>query len=219
MKIIALPDLHNGVDHLLRIGEALSKVDLVLLVGDLTTGGPPADAERIVRTVREFNPSVLAIPGNWDRPGVEEYLSGEGINLNRKHALIDGLAFIGIGASLPGPVYTPNEISELDFQLLFEEVVSELGPEIPKILVCHQPPYDTLNDMAQGREHVGSKAVRKFIEHYQPWICFTGHIHEGIGIDLISGTRVVNPGPVSQRHYAYAEVTQQGIQTLEIRDG
>jgi hypothetical protein len=38
MKIIALPDLHEDVKSLYQMGRALSEVDLVLLVGDLTNG-------------------------------------------------------------------------------------------------------------------------------------------------------------------------------------
>jgi len=63
---------------------------------------------------------------------------------------------------------------------------------------------------------VGSKTVREFIKRTQPLICFTGHIHEGIGIDQVGRTKIVNPGPLSAGSYAYAEVTQEGIQALEI---
>jgi hypothetical protein len=217
MKIIALPDLHDCVSSLPLIGHALSEVDLVLLVGDLTNGGPAPDADRVIRMVQRFNSSVLAIPGNWDRPEVDGYLSQQGVNINHRHIVIDHLAFIGMGASLPGIIRTPNEITESDFEFFFDKAISSLDPKIPEILVCHQPPYYTLNDLTQGSLYVGSKTVRKFVERNRPWICFTGHIHEGMGIDQIGGTKLVNPGPLWQGHYAYAEVTYQGITTLEIR--
>ncbi len=217
MKIIALPDLHNGVSSLPQIGQALAEVDLVLLAGDLTDGGSAAHAERVIRMVRKYNSSILAVPGNWDRPAVEAYLTQEGINLHRRHVLIDHLAFIGIGAALPGPIRTPNECEEHEFERFFEEATCDLDPGIPKILVCHQPPYNTRNDLTQGSAHAGSQAVRQFIERSQPWICFTGHIHEGNGIDRIGETRVINPGPLWQGQYAYAEVTPQGVEVLEIR--
>ena len=217
MKIIALPDLHDSINSLLSIGQALSQADLVLLVGDLTNGGPPSDADDLVQGVQRFNPSILAVPGNWDRPEIDVYLSQKGINLNRRHILVNHLAFIGMGASLPGPLHTPNEIAESDFERFLDDAVFGLDPAIPAVLVCHQPPYNTLNDLAQGTAHAGSKAVRKLIECYQPRLCFTGHIHEGVGVDKIGETILINPGPLSQGHYAYAEVTPQGLQTLEIR--
>jgi Icc-related predicted phosphoesterase len=216
MKIIALPDLHNNRIGLLRIGNVLSKVDLVLLVGDLTNGEPIRDAIEVVQLVQRFNPSILAIPGNWDIPAVEEYLSQEKINLHRRHIQLDGLILIGMGLSLPGIVPTPNEITEAEFETFFTEVRADLEPDRPEILVCHQPPYNTRNDLAQGKIHVGSAAVRRFIEQQQPLICFTGHIHEGIGMDTIGRTKIVNPGPLSEGNYAYAEVGKDGIQTVEI---
>ncbi|MBN2117454.1 MAG: hypothetical protein JW730_12835 [Anaerolineales bacterium] len=82
--------------------------------------------------------------------------------------------------------------------------------------MCHQPPFGTRNDLIQGNVHVGSKAVRKFIERYQPLICFTGHIHEGTGIHQMGNTRIINPGPLSEGSYAYADITPEGIQALEV---
>jgi Icc-related predicted phosphoesterase len=216
MKLIALPDLHNDLSSLPEIGDALAQADLVLLVGDLTNGGSAEDAEQVIQAVQRFNPSVLVVPGNWDKPGVEAYLSREGISLHGKHVVIDGLTFIGMGLSLPGITPTPNEITESDFERLFTEAELDLPIGGQEILVCHQPPYNTQNDLAQGKLHVGSKAVRAFIERRQPLICFTGHIHEGTGIDQIGKTKIVNPGPLSKGKYAYAEVTVEGIKVLEI---
>ena len=141
MKIIALPDLHNDLARLSKIGEDLSQVDLVLLVGDLTNSGSAHDAISVVQLVRRFNTSVLAIPGNWDTPEVENYLHQAGINLHRRHILIDGLTFIGTGLSLPGIVPTPNEFTESDFERIFAEITANSNPNEPEILVCHQPPY------------------------------------------------------------------------------
>lgn len=143
MKIIALPDLHNDLTSLSDIGNNLSHVDLVLLVGDLTIGGSAQDASQVIQIVQRFNTSVLAIPGNWDKPEVDAYLFQEGINLHRRHIRMEGLTFIGMGLSLPGIVPTPNEITESDFERFFAEVASDLNPSEPEILVCHQPPFGT----------------------------------------------------------------------------
>ena len=218
MKIIALPDLHEDRSNILLLGPALSAVELVLLVGDFTNDGSASEAERMIDLLRVYNPNILAIPGNWDPPEVDSYLSRAGINLDRRHIILDGMAFIGMGAALPSPVETPNEISESDFERFFDETLSGLDVSIPEILVCHQPPFNTLNDLAQGNLHVGSKAVRLFIERRQPVICFCGHIHEGVGIDQVGRTLVINPGPLGQGGYAYAEVSLRGLQILEIRN-
>lgn len=95
MKLIALPDLHNDLTSLSKIGNTLSKVDLVLLVGDLTNGGSAQAAIEVVQLVRRFNLSILAIPGNWDTPEVEGCLSQENINLHRRYVEMEGLTCQG----------------------------------------------------------------------------------------------------------------------------
>jgi len=63
---------------------------------------------------------------------------------------------------------------------------------------------------------VGSVAVRLFIEKYQPKICFTGHIHESVGVDKIGDTHIINPGMLNRGCFAYAEIGEN-VDTLEIR--
>jgi Icc-related predicted phosphoesterase len=218
MKIVALPDLHGSIAQLSLIRDVLAASDLVLLVGDLTNNGSAADAAQIVDGIKQSNSSVLAIPGNWDGPDVHAYLTETGINIHRRHITRDGIAFTGLGASLASPSHAPNEISEEEFAALFAELASGLERTALQILVCHQPPVDTLNDKTWTGLHVGSKAVREFIEKTQPAICFTGHIHEALGVDAIGFTRTINPGPLWQGRYAYAEVTHLGVLTLEIRE-
>jgi Icc-related predicted phosphoesterase len=216
MKIIALPDIHGAVGRLLEITEIIAEVDLVLLPGDLTTGGPASAAAGVVETVRRINPAVLAIPGNWDPPEVGDYLSTEKINLDRTHLFWGGLAFGGVGGGLPGPFSTPNELDEADFERACASAVFCLSTGTPLILLCHEPPYGTLVDLAQGQIHVGSRAVRRFIEERQPLLCFSGHIHEAIGIDRIGRTQVINPGPLAQGRYAFAEIDGSEVQRVEI---
>ena len=49
--------------------------------------------------------------------------------------------------------------------------------------------------------HVGSTAVREFIEEAQPDICLCGHIHESRAVDRIGRTVVVNPGALAGGGY------------------
>ena len=217
MKIIALPDLHGAIDHLSSIADDLLAADLVLLVGDLTNSGNATDASRVVNAVRRYNPHILAVPGNLDDTQVCDYLVSERISLDGRHVVIDQIALLGAGAAIQSIFRTPNEITETDMDKRLANAVLGLDPSIAKILVCHQPPVNTLNDRTRTGLHVGSQAVRNFIETEQPLICFTGHIHEGIGIDTIGKTKIVNPGPLWQGGYAYAHVTCQGIVALEIR--
>ena len=63
------------------------------------------------------------------------------------------------------------------------------------------PRASTPLDMVTNGQHVGSKAVRDFIENYQPDICVTGHIHEGKGEFRIGETLILNPGPLKNGGY------------------
>ena len=218
MKIIALSDLHNAVSYLEPLAGKLSAVDLVLLVGDLTNAGKTQHVSEILETIRKYNRSILAISGNWDGREVDGFLENEGINLHRKHMIFGDIAFLGAGGSLYSGINSPNEISETDFELFLNQANSGIDHNMPKILVCHNPPINTLTDKTSLDDHVGSKSVRAFIEKTQPLICFTGHIHEGIGIDTIGTTKIINPGPVWKSQYAYAEIIHQQVQSLEIRN-
>jgi uncharacterized protein len=216
MNIIALSDIHSNTTRLNKIAPNLSVADIVLLVGDLTNFGRWRDAAQVVQAVRAYNDNILAVTGNCDHPEIETYLTDEGINLHRKCVNIAGVAFLGVCGSLPCPGKTLNEHTENDYKTYLKTASAELAPDIPLILVAHQPPYRTVTDFAWNGRHVGSRSIREFITRVQPRVCFTGHIHEGRGVDTIGETWVVNPGPLSQGGYGYVEVNTQ-VEIAEIR--
>ncbi len=216
MKIIALPDLHEGIKFLPPIAEQLAAVDLVLLVGDITNSSD--HIAPMIDAVRQYNPAILAVSGNWDKPdSVDPYLTQENMNLHRCHRVIDDLVFFGVGGALISTSRTVNEISENDFRAFLHEAIAGADASLPKILVCHQPPFQTKVDKAWVGLHIGSKEVCAFIEETQPLLCFSGHVHEAAGIDQIGDTQVINPGPIWKGGYAYAEIVDQQIVALEIR--
>ncbi|MEW6143875.1 MAG: metallophosphoesterase family protein [Thermodesulfobacteriota bacterium] len=215
MKIINIADIHGNIKPVDAIGGALSSADLVIISGDLTQFGGEKDARDVLEAVGKYNGKILAVTGNCDTKAVDIYLSSLKINLHGKTVSVDGVSFTGAGGSLPCPSPTPNVYTEEEYEELFEgtEADEDAGPEI---LVSHQPPYGTLNDRLTNGTHVGSRAVRKYIERRKPLVCFTGHIHEAPGIDVIGVTKIVNPGPLGTRSYAFLDVTD-GINELEIR--
>jgi len=67
------------------------------------------------------------------------------------------------------------------------------------IHVLHSPPRDTACDCVTAELHVGSRAIRAFLERHQPPLALSGHIHESPRVsesyrDTIGRTVVVNPG-------------------------
>ena len=125
--------------------------------------GAMPDAD-LVRAIRQHNPHVLTVPGNWDDPDACAYLTREGINLHRRHVIVDQVAFAGVGGSLPSIVPTPNELTEAQLAEALADAIAHLDPHLLLILLCHQPPAQTLNDLTWSQMHVGSTAVRTFIE-------------------------------------------------------
>jgi Icc-related predicted phosphoesterase len=216
MIIAALTDIHGDANCIDRLAAPLAEADLVLLTGDLTHFGGASDAEAVVNAARKHNGSVRAVSGNCDRPDVEDWLLAEGIGLHAHHEIIDGIAFAGLGGSLPCPGHTPNEHSEGDLKRRLAEAVEGLDEGLPLVLVSHQPPFGTKVDVARRGGHVGSRSAREFIEDRRPLICFSGHIHEASGTDVLGETRLINPGPARGGRYAWAEVTDT-VEVLEIR--
>jgi hypothetical protein len=217
MKIIGLPDIHGDIKKIKKLEPLISQSDLVLLIGDITNFGRKSQMKQTIELVKGYNDRCLCVPGNCDYPETEEIMDETATNLNGKQRVIDGMLFIGLGASLPTPYNgTPYEVGESYFEEHLATAVQDLDRSLPLIFVSHQPPFGTIADSVKSGIHVGSKTVRRFIEQHEPLICFTGHIHEGQGIDTIGNTRIINPGPVYSGNYAYAEISDR-VDLLEIR--
>jgi len=206
MIVVAITDVHGNAGALAPFAGAFEAADVVLITGDLTHFGRRPEAAAVVDVVRGCNPNVLAVPGNCDYPEVSGYLDGEGIGLHGASRIVDGVAFLGVGASLPCPGRTPGEMEEAEFAALLKAAADGLDPDLPWVLVCHQPPHDTALDAVRGGLHVGSRSVREFILSREPLVCFCGHIHEAAGRDALGGTQLFNPGPARGGGYAWAEV-------------
>jgi Icc-related predicted phosphoesterase len=88
------------------------------------------------------------------------------------------------------------------------------------IYVCHTPPANTpLDQMPRGR-HVGSRALRAFIEQHAPPLTLHGHIHEAPELSgryaaRLGATWSVNPGHDRQRFQAVTLDTDDIEGTIE----
>ena len=79
------------------------------------------------------------------------------------------------------------------------DALRALSPPADTVYVLHSPPRDTACDVISTRQHVGSRAIRAFIEAHQPRLVLSGHIHESPRVsggwrDTLGLTPVVNPG-------------------------
>lgn len=127
--------------------------------------------------------------------------------INNKLRNFKGVRIGGIGYFID--VSWVREFKPSDFRdrLLFAKKESRKAERILRwfgkldILVCHQPPYGTLDKVTfkfaprhwQGK-HAGSKVILDYIRKEQPKYVFCGHIHEGKGYKKIGKTEVYNLG-------------------------
>jgi hypothetical protein len=135
------------------------------------------------------------------------------VNIEGAERELKGLRLYGIGGGLPGPVTTPNEISEEQISAALQSV-SGSG----LLLVSHQPPAGTVADRAMKVKHVGSKILREWIEANSPLLTVCGHIHESHGFAEYDGSHVLNPGSFKEGRYAVVEVDPDaGSVTAELK--
>lgn len=213
--LIVLPDLHDHPEALKRIARPLMQANVVVLAGDMTNGSTN-HLLRLFAILEDLNEHVYAVPGNMDTFGMQSYLAREGISLHRRFEMVDGLALVGLGGALPFEgrfVFTEEETAQL-----LDDAIERLPAGTPMVLISHQPPYDTALDRLPSGVHVGSRALRAWIERVQPLACVCGHVHEATGTDQLGRTLLLNPGPLWQTDaYAWLNIEDGRILGAEIR--
>jgi len=169
--------------------------------------------EMLVNNIDTRSITTIVMPGNDDDLFIDEIIrefEDRGVIYPLDKVIeIEGHEVISSPYVNPTPWSTPREMDEKSLEKHLEKLVSQLGNPGNSIFNLHCPPYNTNLDLAPkltrdlrpvviaGQviyEHVGSKAVRRVIEKYQPLIGLHGHIHESGGMDRIGKTVVVNPG-------------------------
>lgn len=214
MKFLVLADIHSDYE---KLGEILSeergKFDAIIAPGDFTDmyeipeGFTQLEmAEIVITKIIAAKKPVFAVPGNHDPYGIMETFKDYGINIHCEVRKTGNFDIMGWGGAM-----TP-------FDTRFEPTEEETDEYIKKtfksiksknfILVVHNPPHDTALDMLQDKTHVGSKAIRRFIEDKKPVASVSAHIHESDGDDKIGDTVIFYPGAVFEGKYGIMEITK-----------
>lgn len=156
---------------------------------------------------------LYLIPGNDDDFGIDAILNAPGyapVNVDGKVVDIPGgLQLLASGWSNHTPWQTPREESEDELYERLDTLARQVRDPRRAIFMIHVPPHDSGLDTAPLldenlrptisagdvlRGPVGSTAVRKLIESYQPVLAIHGHIHESGGERKIGQTLCINPG-------------------------
>jgi hypothetical protein len=215
MRIAYVVDVHGHVGAVETALRRAGPVDLLLVGGDLTTGGTPEEAASAIEAWRRLAPRVLAVAGNMDSPAIDARLAALGVSLDGRGVVVDGVGLFGLSAAPLSPLGTPYELPDDELERRIEAGFAAVQG-CPRTIFCpHAPPRDTACDRLRDGEHVGSAVVRAFIERAQPDLVLCGHIHEARGRDRLGRTVIVNPGPVSAGHYALVEIGEGIAVTLD----
>jgi uncharacterized protein len=156
---------------------------------------------------------LYLIPGNDDEFGIDAILNAPGhtpVNADGKVVeLPGGLQLLACGWSNHTPWQTPREESEDALYARLNALAAQVEDPRRAVFMIHVPPHDSGLDTAPLldenlrptvsagdvlRGPVGSTAVRRIIEEYQPVLAIHGHIHESGGERKIGKTLCVNPG-------------------------
>jgi hypothetical protein len=194
MRIAGLTDLHGKIVNFNKI--LLYNPDIIVISGDITHFGRNLRIIDYLKCIMEKEGiEVLTVPGNCDTKNTIDKLNNVGINIDEKLVNIDSVKFVGLGGSNKTPFNTPNEYTEEELLAKFKNATKNVKKELLLnnfIFITHAPPKNTMADRVNNC-NVGSKAVRKIIEEYQPSLVICGHIHESRCIDKIKNSYIVNP--------------------------
>lgn len=211
MYWIAVGDVHESTGMFRAIPDIAGARGLIIS-GDLTNRGREDKARHVLDQALQANPTVLAQMGNMDHAEVGELLTRRGLNIHRQARLLaPGLVLLGVGWSTPTPFGTPSETPEAELARWLDET-RQLAQDLAAqdlsarnlatgdstatklVAIIHTPPLGTSLDRTSSGSHVGSPAVRAFIEQVQPEAVICGHIHEAVGEERLGVSHMLNPG-------------------------
>jgi Icc-related predicted phosphoesterase len=183
----------------------------------------------------DSNAPLYLIPGNDDEFVIDPILDQPGIapvNADGKVLDIPGdLQLLSSGWSNHTPWQTPREESEDELYARLDALAQQVKDPRRAVFMIHVPPHDSgldtapiLNEnlrptISAGdvlRGPVGSTAVRRIIEDYQPVLTIHGHIHESGGERKIGDTLAINPGSEANAGILKGYVVDIGKKGIEL---
>lgn len=225
LRIMAFSDWR--VQNISDINYLLKKygtVDLILYAGD--------DLLRFVEDglnhFTEFSKFtnyglVLAVIGNDEPyPYAKSVLKNEGIHdLYDQSVIVGDYAFLGLESSTKGPAVFQHK--EVDFANHLKAQFKYLKNK-KLIILSHTPPFNILDLGKRFKEedidthHIGSTALRKFVDNNKVSLTICGHCHLQGGMSTVAGgTMVINisshDAPNSFGNVAIIEYSINGIHT------
>lgn len=151
-------------------------------------------------------------PGNDDPWELDDVLASSDYVENPDGKVVElggGVEMLSYGTTNPTPWDSPRELEEDELWLRLDALAQELAEPARAVFNLHCPPVDTDLDKAPELDEglrvrtvvgnpvmisVGSSAVRRLLETYEPQLGLHGHVHESRGATRLGRTVCINPG-------------------------
>ena len=178
---------------------------------------------------------MFLIPGNDDDFAIDPILNEPGwAPVNADGKVLDmpgGLQLLACGWSNHTPWQTPREETEDELYERLQALADQVEDPRRSVFMIHVPPHDSGLDTAPIldenlrptisagdvlRGPVGSTAVRKLLETYQPLLSIHGHIHESGGERKIGDTLAINPGSEANHGVLRGYIVDIGDKGIEL---
>ena len=235
IRVAAAGDIHVRAGTEERVRASFShlrgRADLVLLAGDLTTCGDPAEASVLAAGCRDLELPVIAVLGNhdWHQDRADEIsaeLSDAGIVvLDRESAIVevDGLQVGVTGAKgfvggFPGS-HLPD-FGEPALRMVYAEATAEVKGiarglqeintcDLRIVLLHYAPTEETLVGEPEGIwAFLGTDRMAAPIREHEPDMVLHGHAHVGTFEGSIGSVPVYNVSvPLIARDFWIFELT------------
>lgn len=201
LRIAAIGDIHVKEGEIAPyrdlFAEMSHEADVLVLCGDLTDLGKPAEAQLLAESLRSCSVPVVAVLGNHDYEcghvdEVRAIVRGAGIHLlEGQHCTIAGVGFVGIkgfaggfGAQMLGSFGEPaikQFVAETVQEALSLENAMRRTPTERTVVVLH---YAPIAETVQGEPpeifpFLGCSRLAETIDRFKVNAVLHGHAHRG----------------------------------------
>jgi len=229
IRILAFSDWRvQEIDSIYKLVESIEPVDFIVYAGD----DIGRFEEKGINYFSKLSGSaksgqVLAVIGNDDTYLQKRILKAKGVHdLYKQSYVYKNFAFIGLEASTSGPALFRHE--EKDFEEHLRYQLKQVNRR-RLVVLSHTPPYGILDrgirfaDLDENTHHIGSTALRSFIDTKPVDLVICGHCHSHGGmIERCGNTTIVNvsshDNPGSKGNFAVIESTKDGTVNVEWHD-
>lgn len=201
LKVAAMADLHVREEQTEPHREVLAEIcrvaDVLVLAGDLTDFGKPAEARMVAHELRSCSIPVVAVLGNHDYESgqpdeVKAIVADAGVHvLDGSVVEIDGVGFVGVKGFAGGfgrrmlaafgePAYKHFVKEAVDEALRLENAMRTVRAERAMVVLHYAPIPETIaGEPLEIYPFLGSSRLAEVIDRFTVSAVVHGHAHLG----------------------------------------